>query len=228
MIDNIYKLLESLEGIDGNDKIIEEIRECLDNENYKEALEKIKLITATSKTKPGKKNAKILENDSKMKKSSVKKKKIKKEDVEINEEKAKDEELDDNVKDYKVENNEIDDEFEEDGIEEDVGIEIELDETEENEKDNENEENPVVDEETTEGIYPKELSNAKLEHLYIGMLLDNPKLISKYYFTFAECFFEDDMALNNYKSVLFTEGAKFTPERAKQGFNFAKETRIIT
>ncbi len=79
-------------------------------------------------------------------------------------------------------------------------------------------------EEEKESIYPEELSNVKLEHAYIGMLLTNPKLITKFYFTYSECYFEDDMALNNYKSVLFTESSKFTPEKAKQGFNFAKET----
>lgn len=80
-------------------------------------------------------------------------------------------------------------------------------------------------EEIEEGIYPKELSNERLEHAYIGMLLSNPKLITKFYFLYNECYFEDDRALNIYKSVLFTEASKFTPEKAKQGFNFAKETQ---
>ena len=81
-----------------------------------------------------------------------------------------------------------------------------------------------------DSIYPKELSNKELEHLYIGLLLNNPKLISKYYVLNSEAYFEDDMSLNIYKSVLFTEGAKYTPERAKQNFSFAKdnaETRRI-
>lgn len=80
-------------------------------------------------------------------------------------------------------------------------------------------------EEIEDGVYPEELCNSELEHLYIGMLLNNPKLITKFYFTFKECYFEDGMALNNYKSVLFTEAAKYTPEIAKQGFNFARETQ---
>ena len=32
-----------------------------------------------------------------------------------------------------------------------------------------------------DGSYPSELSNPKLEQIFIGLLLDNPKLISKYY-----------------------------------------------
>ncbi len=71
-------------------------------------------------------------------------------------------------------------------------------------------------------IYPTELSNIELEHQYIGLLLQNPELIVKYYFTIKEIAFEDDIVLNLYKRVLFTDGQAFTPERAKEGFNFAK------
>lgn len=72
--------------------------------------------------------------------------------------------------------------------------------------------------------YPKELSNPELEDTYMGLLLNNPKYIVKYYFLFKECFFEQEDILNLYKSVLFTEGGNYTPEAAKQGFNFAKDT----
>lgn len=92
-------------------------------------------------------------------------------------------------------------------------------------EDEEIEENNDEDDEKNTGIYPEELSNVELEHQYIGMILSNPKLITKFYFLFNECYFEDEMSLNNYKSVLFTEAAKYTPEKAKQGFNFAKETQ---
>ncbi len=71
-------------------------------------------------------------------------------------------------------------------------------------------------------VYPTELSNTELEHQYIGLLLQNPELIVKYYFTIQEIAFEDEIVLNLYKRVLFTDGQAFTPERAKEGFNFAK------
>ena len=72
-------------------------------------------------------------------------------------------------------------------------------------------------------IYPKSLSNIELEYTYMGLLLSNPKYIVKYYFLFDECYFEDSEILNIYKSILFTEGGAYTPEIAKQGFNFARE-----
>ena len=74
------------------------------------------------------------------------------------------------------------------------------------------------------GIYPKRLSNPELEYIYMGLLLNDPKLIVKYYFLYEECFFEDEAILNLYKGVLFTEGGNYTPEVAKKGFNFAKDT----
>ena len=75
-----------------------------------------------------------------------------------------------------------------------------------------------------EGVYPKKLSDPELERKYIGLLLDDPKYIVKFYFLFSECFFEDEELLNIYKSVLYTEGASYTPEIAKDGFNFARDT----
>ena len=72
-----------------------------------------------------------------------------------------------------------------------------------------------------ESIYPPKLIDAQLEETYIGLLLNNPKLIAKYYILFDECYFDDESLLNIYKSVLFTEGGKYTPEIAKEGFNFA-------
>lgn len=74
------------------------------------------------------------------------------------------------------------------------------------------------------GLYPKELSNPELEYIYMGLLLNDPKLIVKYYFVFKETYFEEEDILNLYKSVLFTEGGDYTPEIAKKGFNFAKDT----
>ena len=74
------------------------------------------------------------------------------------------------------------------------------------------------------GKYPKKLQNPKLERTYIGVLLNNPQYIVKFYFLHDQCFFEDDELLNIYKSVLYTEGGAYTPEIAKDGFNFAKDT----
>ena len=97
--------------------------------------------------------------------------------------------------------------------EDDDDDEDELDDTEENKK--------------QESIYPKKILDPKLEKTYIGLLLNNPKLIAKYYILFDECYFDDESLLNIYKSVLFTEGGKYTPEIAKQGFSFASISNEI-
>lgn len=70
-------------------------------------------------------------------------------------------------------------------------------------------------------IYPKELVNHKLEETYIGLLLENPQSISMYYFIHEDCYFQSKALLNIYKSVLFTEGEAYAPQRAKDLFDFA-------
>lgn len=95
----------------------------------------------------------------------------------------------------------------------------------ESKKIDEDEEN--YEEKEQAGVYPKELSDSELERIYIGSLLDDPKLIVKYYFVYDECYFEDDEMLNIYKSILFTEGAAYTPEIAKNGFNFSRDSEKV-
>ena len=102
---------------------------------------------------------------------------------------------------------------EEDELYEDEDEEDELDEDENEKDENEDEE------------YPKELQAPELEKVYIGLLLSNPKSISMYYFVFEDCFFEDKKLLNAYKSVLFTEGARYSSEIAKKDFNFSRENK---
>ncbi len=84
-----------------------------------------------------------------------------------------------------------------------------------------------VKEEKNKSIYPAELSNIPLEHAYMGLLLNDPKQIVKFYFLFQDCYFEDPEILNIYKSVLFTEGGAYTPEIAKAGFNFSKDSEEV-
>ena len=79
---------------------------------------------------------------------------------------------------------------------------------------------------TEEGqIYPNALMNEELEEQYIGLLLNDPKSISMYYFVFEENYFANQEILNLYKSVLFTEGDKYASEKAKRNYNFAKDTK---
>lgn len=133
-----------------------------------------------------------------------------------------------------IQNNNEKSENEANEINDDEESEEEKDE-EENENSNnadeinniENNEDEIQEEEDTTGIYPKQLKNETLEHIYLGLLLTNPKLIAKYYVTKKQCYFEDDKCTEIYKSVLFTEGSKYTPEIAKDGFNLPKYNNEI-
>lgn len=172
-IDAIYNLLDKITLTVENEAIIEEIRQDLNNENYPQALVKLKNLTNSAEPKNVKKNS--LTNDNPDLESS----------------------------------NDI--------AESSNGCgEADSNKLKQSRK---------ISKEDKEGIYPKALSDLNLEHAYIGMLLVNPKFITKFYFTKPECYFEDEFALNNYKSVLFTESANFTPEKAKDGFNFSKESQ---
>lgn len=73
-------------------------------------------------------------------------------------------------------------------------------------------------------VYPEELHADELEERFMGLLLNEPKQIVKFYYPFKECMFESKEILNLYKSVLFTEGGDYAPENAKAGFNFAIDT----
>ena len=97
----------------------------------------------------------------------------------------------------------------------------------EQKNDNKVEESYKQEEEETGSIYPNKLSNIPLERTYMGILLSDPKLIVKYYFLFEDCYFENESILNIYKSVLFTEGGAYTPEIAKQGFNFSRDSEQV-
>lgn len=154
-------------------------------------------------------------------------------------------ELEDDEVNY-VDEEQVEEVNEKDDIqEEDYGEEVDTENDEELDEDYDEEETEELEEEDTtdelkewgveedeeavykeevkkqESVYPEKLRNEELETTYIGLLLNNPKLIVKYYIIFEECYFDDQSMLNIYKSILFTEGGKFTPEIAKKGFNFS-------
>ena len=88
----------------------------------------------------------------------------------------------------------------------------------------EKEQEAQMEEEDKSSVYPKKLSDPDLEEIYIGLLINDPKQIVKFYFPFKECMFENPDILNLYKSVLFTDAGDYASEVAKEGFNFPKET----
>lgn len=114
---------------------------------------------------------------------------------------------------------------EDDQEEDDEDKEDEEDEDRQNKENDEDEDDDdeIITKQKKVSRYPSLLRNYTLEMAYIGLLLNNPKAITKYYFPHEICYFDDDQLLNLYKSVLYTEAASYTPEPAKKGFNFAKE-----
>lgn len=84
-------------------------------------------------------------------------------------------------------------------------------------------ENKIIEKQKEEEIgYPNILADTTLERRYIGLLLNDIKQISVYFFLHKDCIFRDEKLLEIYKTVLFTDGEKFAPEIAKQEFSFAK------
>ena len=207
-IDKIYALLDNMKVTEENKELIEETRECLKNEDMMGAFEKIQMITSLSNGKKSS-NEEIEEVEDVDDSDDVDD-----QDYEEENEYEESKEPEEDESDNDVENN-----TEEDYDGEDENEDEELEEAEEK-KENKKEEEE-------EKLYPNALSNVDLEHLYIGTLLNNPKLIMKFYFLYPECAFEDDMSLNIYKSVLFTEGGAYASERAKEGFSFAKDSESV-
>jgi len=78
-------------------------------------------------------------------------------------------------------------------------------------------------EETKESRYPAELSDENLEYIYIGLLLNNPKAISMYYFLYEDFHFTDLELADIYKSILFQEAEKYAPAIAKENYNIPRE-----
>ena len=147
-----------------------------------------------------------------------------------------DESQEDYDNEYDMQNNEklAEKEIEEEEEKREDEDEQEIDENEENlehdansEENEEEEEEFVFETEKDKEKYPVDLRNIELEKVYIGLLLTEPKYIVRYYILFDECYFESESLLNIYKSVLFTEGGNYTPEIAKQKFNFSREVEGI-
>ena len=124
-------------------------------------------------------------------------------DEEINddiEEETEDEETDD------TEDSEDDEEYEE------------VDDTEEDDEDEDEED------EENESLYPDELVDLELESVYIGLLFNNPKAISRFYFLYDDCRFSDNELSNLYRIIIFRDGEAYAPAVAKEKFQLPRET----
>lgn len=84
-----------------------------------------------------------------------------------------------------------------------------------------------VDVSSNINMFPSKLSDSVLERRYIGLILNEIKAISVYYFKFEDCLFTDELLLNIYKKIIFTDGERFAPKEAKDGFNFSRESQEL-
>lgn len=70
--------------------------------------------------------------------------------------------------------------------------------------------------------FPEEISDEKLELTYVGLLLNSPRAISRFYFLYEDCYFSSKTFDNVYRSVLFREGDEFSSELARKNFKMPK------
>ena len=235
-INKLYQIIDAFEKAGKDKKELKKARELVEKGSISEALEIIRKLNNLAGSDNSKKAISTKKIPTKKQKEKTKIKEDTKGEIETPK-KDNDDYLDDEEDEmhYGSEDNEInmynDSEYEED---EENNKDAESDEySEEDDKDedynnynnygSENTEKPKYKEETkkAESIYPKRLRDEVYEKAYIGLLLNNPKLIVKYYILFDECYFDDQSLLNIYKSILFTEGGNYTPEIAKKGFSFS-------
>lgn len=128
---------------------------------------------------------------------------------------------------------ELEDGYEYVEVDEDGNEIVYEDEEEVTEENAEQEEAGMSDEEANElesaggnnfdDLNPPQLTNVQLEYAYLGLLFNNPKGISVYYFTHGDCFFSTEALENLYKIVVFQDGEKYAPAIAKDGFNLPSE-----
>ena len=204
-IQKLVSLIEKMESTGENREEVEKMKELINEGKYAEILQILKQIN-----EKGKKH----------------KEQKKKEEPKLPKE-ENEEELEEESEEEEPEQEDNDDEYDDD-YDDNENEEIQFGEIGEYENYEEPEEEVVYEfeqkeEEENESVYPERLSNTQLEKEFVSLLLLNPKAISMYYILYEDCYFESDEYLNLYKSVLFTEGESFAPQKAKDNYNFAKE-----
>ena len=111
---------------------------------------------------------------------------------------------------------EVEEDTEENEVEDDYELEDEESEEAEDEEDD--------DESEEESMYPDELINFELECIYLGLMFNNPKAISRFYFKYEDCRFSDDELMNLYKIIIFRDGEAYAPAIAKDKYQLPRET----
>lgn len=80
-----------------------------------------------------------------------------------------------------------------------------------------------MEEENKEKRFPDELTDEKLEYIYIGLILNDPQVMTMYYFLYDDCYFSNEDLFEIYKSILFQEAEKYAPAVAKEKYNIPRE-----
>lgn len=80
-----------------------------------------------------------------------------------------------------------------------------------------------MEEDKKEKRFPDELTDEKLEYIYIGLILNDPKVMTMYYFLYDDCYFSNEDLFDIYKSILFQEAEKYAPAIAKEKYNIPRE-----
>ena len=68
------------------------------------------------------------------------------------------------------------------------------------------------------------MEDLELECIYIGLMFNNPKAISRFYFLYEDCKFSDNELFNLYKIIIFRDGEAYAPAIAKDKFQLPRET----
>ena len=81
-------------------------------------------------------------------------------------------------------------------------------------------------EETDQSIEEIELASLtslRAEYVFLGLLLNNPKAISRYYFLYEDCHFSSQELDNIYRIIVFREAEQYASADAKEGFKLPME-----
>ena len=90
--------------------------------------------------------------------------------------------------------------------------------------DEEDEEDEDSGYEDMNDMYPEELIDIELECIYIGLLFNNPKAISRYYLLYDDCRFSNKELNNLYRIIIFRDGESYAPAAAKDRYQLPRET----
>ena len=105
-----------------------------------------------------------------------------------------------------------------------VEVDEEGNEIKKDSKPKQKKEEPEEDESSSQGMYPEQLVDINLEYIFLGLLLLNPKAISRYFLLYEDCLFSDEHLQNVYKIIIFREGEQYASANAKKGFNLPVES----